>query len=33
MEFVEYIHSLHNDYIIGNSDFTTQELMNLAEVM
>ena len=31
--FVEYIHGLHNNYITGKSDFTTQELMNLAEVM
>ena len=32
-KFVEYIHGLCNDYITGKSDFTTQELMNLAEVM
>ena len=32
-EFVEYIHSLCNNYITGKSDFTAQEIMNLADIM
>ena len=32
-KFVEYIHGLCNDYITGKSDFTAQELMNLADIM
>ena len=32
-KFVEYIHGLCNHYVTGKSDFTAQELMNLAEVM
>ena len=32
-KFIEYIQNLHNDFIIGKSDFTAQELMNLADTM
>ena len=32
-KFVEYIQNLHNDFITGKSDFTAQELMNLADTM
>ena len=30
---MEYIHGLCNDYITGKSDFTAEELMNLADIM
>ena len=33
IKFVEYIHGLQNDYITSQSDFTAQELMNLADTM
>ena len=32
-KFVEYIQNLCNDFITGKSDFTAQELMNLADTM
>ena len=32
-KFVEYIQNLSNDFITGKSDFTAQELMNLADTM
>ena len=32
-KFVEYIQHLCNDFITGKSDFTAQELMNLADTM
>ena len=31
--FVEYIQNLRNDFITGKSNFTAQELMNLADTM
>ena len=33
VKFVEYIQNLCNDFITGKSDFTAQELMNLADTM
>ena len=30
---MEYIQNLRNDFITGKSDFTAQELMNLADTM
>ena len=30
---MEYIQNLHNDFVTGKSDFTAQELMNLAGTM
>ena len=32
-KFIEYIQNLRNDFITGKSDFTAQELMNLADTM
>ena len=32
-KFIEYIQNLHNDFITGKSNFTAQELMNLADTM
>ena len=32
-KFMEYIQNLRNDFITGKSDFTAQELMNLADTM
>ena len=32
-KFIEYIQNLHNDFTTGKSDFTAQELMNLADTM
>ena len=32
-KFVEYIQNLRNDFITGKSDFTAQEVMNLADTM
>ena len=32
-KFIEYIQNLRNDFITGKSDFTVQELMNLADTM
>ena len=32
-KFMEYIQNLRNDFITGKSDFTAQELMNLADMM
>ena len=32
-KFVEYVQNLCNDFIMGKSDFTAQELMNLADTM
>ena len=32
-KFVEYIQNLSNDFITGKSNFTAQELMNLADAM